>query len=422
MTRTLKVWWDHRIVGDLIQDDRGELKFAYGAEWLSDEALPALSASLPKRAQPFHRRACEPFFGGLLPEASQRDAIAQALGITATNTYGMLEHQGGDVAGALQFLPPGEPPADPRGPWEPIGLSDEEVVALLDKLPVRPLLAGEDGLRLSLAGAQSKVPVVLVKGRVAKPCPGQPPPRALKPPFAHDPATTENEAFAMALAQAISLDVAKAVPTVIHPPSGPSQTYLLIERYDRAQDPLLGIRRIHQEDFCQALGVRADLKYERESSVSPTLPKCFDLLRRVAARPAQDVLKLLDATIFNAILGNADAHGKNFSILYARDGARLAPLYDLLSTVAYAELSPNFAMKIAGRSTIEELTAADWTAFARRVGLGAPFVRKRVASLADAMRVATEDIVHGLLGRGLEDDALIALSTSVKNRTRLVRV
>ncbi len=378
MTRTLDIWWDGRLVGQLTQDKHGELGFAYARAWLDDEAAQPLSASLPKRAEPFSRRECRSFFGGLLPEESQRDAAAQALGVSRANDFALLDRLGGDVAGALQLLSPGEGPTAPVPDQRPTPLDDAGLIRVLDALPVRPLLAGEEGLRLSLAGAQSKVPVVLVDGAVALPAPGQPTTHILKPPISRFAATTENEAFVMRLAAAIGLDVAPVEPRTVQ-----DRTFLLVQRYDRAIGDDGFVRRIHQEDFCQALGVPPETKYASEGG--PTFKDCFALLRRVAARPAVDVLKLLDAVIFNAIAGNADAHGKNFSILYDADGPRLAPLYDLLATVAYPDLSPKFAMKIGKRATLAELDAKGWAAFAADVGIGVPLTRRRIVEISKAV-------------------------------------
>lgn len=378
MTRALDIWWDGRLVGQLTQDKHGELGFAYTPAWLDDEQVQRLSASLPKRAEPFSRRECRPFFGGLLPEESQRDAAAQALGVSRANDFALLDRLGGDVAGALQLLPPGEVPTAPALDQQPTPLDDAGLIRVLDALPVRPLLAGEEGLRLSLAGAQSKVPVVLVDGAVALPAPGQPTTHILKPPISRFAATTENEAFVMRLAAAIGLDVAPVEPRTVQ-----DRTFLLVQRYDRAIGDDGFVRRIHQEDFCQALGVPPETKYASEGG--PTFKDCFALLRRVAARPAVDVLKLLDAVIFNVIAGNADAHGKNFSILYDADGPRLAPLYDLLATLAYPDLSPKFAMKIGKRATLAELDAKGWAAFAADVGIGVPLTRRRIVEISKAV-------------------------------------
>lgn len=409
MTRTLDIWWDGRLVGQLTQDKHGELGFAYARAWLDDEAAQTLSASLPKRAEPFSRRECRPFFGGLLPEESQRDAAAQALGVSRANDFALLDRLGGDVAGALQLLPPGEAPATLAPDQRPTPLDDAALIRVLDALPVRPLLAGEEGLRLSLAGAQSKVPVVLVDGAVALPAPGQPTTHILKPPISRFVATTENEAFVMRLAAAIGLDVAPVEPRTVQ-----DRTFLLVQRYDRATGDDGFVRRIHQEDFCQALGVPPETKYASEGG--PTFKDCFALLRRLAARPAVDVLKLLDAVIFNVIAGNADAHGKNFSILYDAEGPRLAPLYDLLATVAYPDLSPKFAMKIGKRATLAELDAKGWAAFATDAGLGLPLVRRRVAEMSKGVRDKATGVAAELSRAGLDRTAIEQFADMVRDR------
>ncbi|NJL06935.1 MAG: type II toxin-antitoxin system HipA family toxin [Methylacidiphilales bacterium] len=409
MTRTLDIWWDGRFVGQLMQNQHGELGFTYAPEWVNDEGSQPLSASLPKRAEPFTHRECRPFFGGLLPEESQRDAAAQALGVSRGNDFALLDRLGGDVAGAVQLLPPGETPTLPALDQRPSPLDDAGLIRVLDVLPVRPLLAGEEGLRLSLAGAQSKVPVVLVDGAVALPAPGQPTTHILKPPISRFKATTENEAFMMRLAAAIGLDVAQVEPRVIR-----DRTFLLVQRYDRAIDDDGNVRRIHQEDFCQALGVPPETKYASEGG--PTFKDCFALLRSVAARPAVDVLKLLDAVIFNGIVGNADAHGKNFSILYSDEGPRLAPLYDLLATVAYPDLSSMFAMKIGNSATLAELDTKGWIAFAADAGLGLPLIRRRIAEISESAIARASEVAANLARSGLDEKSLLQFVEMVADR------
>ncbi len=409
MIRTLDVWRDGRCVGQLTQNQHGELGFAYAPDWLNSEDNPPLSASLPKRPEPFNRRECRPFFGGLLPEESQRDAAARALGVSGGNDFALLDRLGGDVAGALQLLPPGESPVMPSLDQRPKPLDEAGLIRVLDALPVRPLLAGEEGLRLSLAGAQSKVPVVLVDGAVALPAPGQPTTHILKPPIARFQATTENEAFVMHLAAAIGLDVALVEARVVR-----ERPFLLVQRYDRARGEGGIVNRIHQEDVCQALGVPPETKYASEGG--PTFRDCFSLLRRIVARPAVDVLKLLDAVIFNVIAGNADAHGKNFSILYDAQGPRLAPLYDLLATVAYPDLSPKFAMRIGKRATLAELDLKGWTAFAADAGIGLPLVRRRIAEISESVKARAEVVAGALVQPGLDEAALAVFVAMVTER------
>jgi serine/threonine-protein kinase HipA len=238
-----------------------------------------------------------------------------------------------------------------------------------------------------------------MNGAVALPAPGQPTTHILKPPISRFHATTENEAFVMRLAAAIGLDVAPIEPCVVR-----NRSFLLVQRYDRTIGDDGHVRRIHQEDFCQALGVPPETKYASEGG--PTFKDCFELLRRVAARPAVEILKLLEAVIFNVIAGNADAHGKNFSILYGDEGPRLAPLYDLLATVAYPDLSAKFAMKIGTRATLAELDAKGWAAFAADAGLGLPLVRRRVAEISEAAIARASEVAQELAGRGLDDKGL----------------
>lgn len=199
MSRALRVWWDGASVGQLTLDEHGDLGFAYDPDWVADARRPAISVALPKQEEAYGRRAARAFFSGLLPEESQREGAARALGVSKSNDFRLLEELGGDVAGALTLWPADEEPPAPQGLTASKPLSDERLLEILDTLPMRPLLAGEHGLRLSLAGAQQKLPVVLAGGAVALPEPGQPSTHILKPPIAALPGSAENEAFSMRL-------------------------------------------------------------------------------------------------------------------------------------------------------------------------------------------------------------------------------
>ncbi len=419
MKQALCVWWDKRLVGALQVNLSGEMSFSYDAAWLADTAVPAVSASLPKQVAAFGRRACSPFFGGLLPEEAQREMVAKLLGVSKGNTFSLLKALGGDVAGALTLWPEGEtPPADyiPDAHHHTVDtLDDARLIALLDALPTRPFLAGTDGLRLSLAGAQSKIPLVIHQGRIALPAPGQPTTHILKPPIPRFQATTENEAFAMRLAAAMGLDVAPIEARVVA-----GRSFLLIQRYDRTMGADGKTRRLHQEDFCQALGVESERKYASEGG--PNFKACFDLVRRVAHRPAVDVLKLLDAAIFNLLIGNCDAHGKNFSLLYGVNGVVLAPLYDLLSTAAYPELSPKLAMKMGKCATLEDIDPSAWRKFASDAGLAAPYVQRRVIELAEKLIHCGPPVVAPLCQRGLAEAPLVGLVATVTQRAKRARM
>lgn len=413
MKAALSVWWDGAIVGALSLDDDGQMGFTYADSWLTDPARPALSYALPKRAEPFDRKAARPFFAGLLPEATQKEGVARALGLSKGNDFALLDALGGDVAGALTLWPEGVAPPVYDGATVRDPLGDNALKEILETLPRRPLLAGEDGLRVSLAGAQPKLPVVLVDGRVALPAPGQPSTHILKPALDRLPHATENEAFAMRLASTIGLSVAPAEPRRVA-----DRTFLLVTRYDREHIDGGAYRRLHQEDFCQALGIAPEKKYAKEEG--PTFKTSFQLVRDACSRPAPEVLKLLDAALFNLAVGNADAHGKNYSLLYRATGAELAPLYDLMCTVAYPDIAAGMAMKFGGARTLEEIGAKTWPAFAQEAGLGGAFVRRRAQELGDVIASKASTVAELIAGLGFDRRELRRLADLVADRAKQV--
>jgi len=377
MARELGVWLFADLVGTLALQG-GRLSFSYGPGWLGRPGAAPLSASLPLQAGPFGDPQSRPFFAGLLPEGQLRRLIAQQLQVSSQNDFALLDSIGGECAGAVTLLETGQ--AFPR-PWaahDVQWLSDEEVAATLDELPLRPMLAGRDGLRLSLAGAQDKLPVVCDGARVGLPRNGAPSSHILKPPIRNLLGTVTNESFCLALADAMQLKPAKSRVS-----SALGREFLIVERYDRVADAQGRRQRLHQEDFCQALGVVPEMKYQNEGG--PDLAQCFDLVRRACRPSAPQVLRLLDYVVFNALVGNHDAHAKNFSLLYGGGAPVLAPLYDVLSTAVYPNLTPKMAMKIGGKYRFSELHPQHWDEFARTVGLGKAQARRRVLALAKSL-------------------------------------
>lgn len=413
----LSVWWDRRVAGELAIDKGGAMHFAYAPGWLADPAAPPLSQALPRREEPYPDAACKAVFGGLLPEEGQRTAVAAALGVSPDNPFRLLQALGGDVAGALAFLPEGEEPPLPDLAHPAQALDDTALAALLERLPRVPMLAGEGGARLSLAGAQGKLPVVLVDGRIAVPRPGEPSTHLIKPEPARFPGLAANEAFCLALARAVGLDAAHGEWREVE-----GRPFLLVERYDRIAGQGVagqgGTTRLHQEDFAQALCVPSNRKYAAEGG--PTFRDSFALLRRAATRPARAVLKLADAALFNLIVGNADAHAKNFSLLRRETGeVVLAPFYDLVATRAWPELSPRLAMRLGGAARLEDVEAETFTRFAQDAGLTAPFVRRRAVVLGQGVVAAIE---RGLEGYGPADERRVAplLRDTAERAQRLV--
>ncbi|MDD2883228.1 MAG: type II toxin-antitoxin system HipA family toxin [Rhodoferax sp.] len=384
MVHELEVWLFADRVGTLSLVD-GRLNFCYAAGWLSRPDSVALSASLPMQAEPFDDHQSRPFFAGLLPEGQMRRLIAQQFQISGQNDFALLDHIGGECAGAVTFIEPGQALPELARNDDVQWLSDEEVVAILDELPHRPMLAGKDGLRLSLAGAQDKLPVVFDGARIGLPLNGAPSSHILKPAIHAVEDSVTNEGFCMALADAMQLKPAKSK---VHLVLG--RSFLLVERYDRLINARGRRQRLHQEDFCQALGVVPEMKYQNEGG--PGLTQCFDLVRRATRPSAPQILRLLDYVIFNALIGNHDAHAKNFSLLHSGKMPVLAPFYDTLSTAVYPTLTPKMAMKIGSKYKFSEVQTRHWEQFAEDVGLTKAQAKRRILELARSLPLSARKL------------------------------
>jgi serine/threonine-protein kinase HipA len=406
MTHELQVWLFADHVGTLALVE-GRLNFWYAPDWLQQANAIPLSCSLPLQGAHFDDRLARPFFSGLLPEGRLRRLIAQQLQVSGQNDFALLDHIGGECAGAVTFLTPGQEVPTPTMNDDANGsvqwLSDEEVIALLDELPHRPMLAGKDGLRLSLAGAQDKLPVVVDGDRIGLPRNGESSSHILKPAIHAVDDSVTNEGFCLALADAMQLKPARSRIQTIR-----DRRFLLVERYDRVVMPGGHRQRLHQEDFCQALGVVPEMKYQNEGG--PDLAQCFELVRRVTRPSAPQVLRLLDYVIFNALIGNHDAHAKNFSLLYSGQAPVLAPLYDTLSTAVYPTLTARLAMKIGSKYKFAEVQARHWDQLSEGAGLSKAQAKKRILALAKSLAATARklqfDPAKGFFGNALVEQII----------------
>lgn len=354
MTHLLDVYFGEKKAGVLSQDEAGALTYAYESDYLTGPAPRAISFSMPLHDAPYGDRIVRPFFSGLLPDEGARQRLAGALGISAGNAFGLLEVIGGECAGALSLYPAGQKPSAPDdGGVEP--LTPARLEEILGKLRERPLLGGEEGVRLSLAGAQDKLAVCVEGETIGLAKGGRPTTHILKPSIRALDGSVENEFFCLRLAARLKF----AAPSVEMRRSG-AIPFLLIERYDRLKRNDGVIARLHQEDFCQALSVPPELKYEEEGG--PGVERCLDLIGRATARPAAGRLAFIRMLIFHYLVGNADAHGKNYALLYSGKTPDLAPLYDVVCTAAYPRLAKKLAMKIGGRNAPDTIQLQQWLA------------------------------------------------------------
>jgi serine/threonine-protein kinase HipA len=411
----LSVIRDQKIVADLARSAAGELTLRYRANVVeSARARALISVSMLVRDEPYGEPLVTTFFDGLLPEGLARERLATRVRLDPTDVFGMLREFGRDCAGALSIVPHGTelgtaPERDVQ--W----LDDTALAQRVAELDERPL-ADEpaENIRISLAGAQRKMVVVVEGDRIGLPRGTTPSTHILKPASEERrgprrerltyPSLVANEAFCMTLAHHAGMAVARVAVREIE-----GSAALLIARYDRATVEG-GIKRIHQEDFCQALGVPSRLKYEKDGG--PTARNYLDLVRQWSADVLADQNELLDRMAFNYLIGNADAHAKNFSLLHSSEGTRLAPAYDLLSTFAYPHLSREMATAINGMFESRGLQPVHWRKWFDQLEVSARLYSERFAAfavrVAQALPIARKDMQRWKLGNGVLD-ATVAL-------------
>jgi serine/threonine-protein kinase HipA len=369
----LAVW----LYGDqvaIIDQDRSRPRLSYTEEAMGRYALgtPLLSLSLPVSERRYTQGIVRPFIDGLLPEGDSRKSIARDVGVRADDTYALIRELGRDCAGAVVIQP-----ADEAAPPTPTtltadALSEADVAALVSNLRSAPLGAG-GRVRISLAGVQEKLLLTrMADGKWGRPVDGTPSTHILKPEIAAYPKTVENEAFCMRVAQHLHLAVAAVETTTIA-----KRKLIVVERFDRTVRSDGSVERIHQEDFCQATGVSPETKYEEDGG--PSLARIAGILQSVAATDSLE--RLLQAVTLNVLLGNGDAHAKNFSLLHHASGAlTLTPLYDIINTLHYGD--DRLAMYIDSVQRTDRVTAERIANEAVRWGMS----RERAAgAIADVL-------------------------------------
>lgn len=348
-------------VGEIERLALHELAFRYDRAYARSPGAPPLSAGMATRMREPPRSHATAWFDGLLPEDNRRAQLAGIVGTTHIDTWSLLDAAGAECAGAVQIVNPAYEDRPALYPLEP-----EELAKLLLTTPVDPLATVDRSARMSLAGAQDKVALTRdTNGAWHVPLAGAPSTHILKPQSARFRGLVENEHWCMTIARHAGVDAAKtSIITVADTP------VLVVERYDRRPVPSALPERIHQEDTAQALG--ATHKYEEEGGPAAST---------IARIPGIDPAKLLERMMLNWMLGNADGHAKNLSVLYpGTDRARLAPAYDLVCTETY-DLSSTLAIRIGDAKYPGDVGPANITRAARAMGMEPEQALANVASL-----------------------------------------
>ena len=376
VSEKLSVYLHNSLAGQLWLDDTSRFSFQYDPGYIENPDAIPLSLSLPLREEPYINDTARPFFSNLLPEGEVRSLIAKIKQISEHNDYKLLEAIGGECAGAVSIVPEHTALSTES---DYIALSEQEVEDIIEENAIRPILILKDELRLSLAGAQNKIPVYIDNGRFYLTFGIAPSSHILKPQSRYFGDVVQNEHFCMRLADVVQLTVPKSSIW-----KGKNHIAYIVERYDRikAQDGI--IERLHQEDLCQVLGCMPDQKYENEGG--PSLAECCQILDKYSSQPILDKQALVKWVIFNYFIGNADAHGKNLSLIRGIDGSiRLAPFYDLISTRVYPEISKKMAMKIGKETRFDWIMERHWQQMADQLDLKFTYLKKLLRNTAEAL-------------------------------------
>jgi serine/threonine-protein kinase HipA len=401
MTDVLVVLADGRIMGEIRRSPVGRLVFVYDEDWRTSPGAYPLSLSMPLVVAEHEHGRIEPWLWGLLPD---NEAIlarwGQRFQVSSRNAFALLRAVGEDCAGAIQLVPPDRVSTlIEAGKGSVAWLSSRDVaerLALLRKDQSAWRVARDTG-QFSLAGAQPKTALLFDGKRWGIPSGRMATTHILKPPIDAFDGHAENEHMCLTLARALEIPAARSQVLRFE-----NEVAFVVERYDRLRSRA-GVRRLHQEDLCQALGVPPTKKYQSEDG--PSAAEMLEVIRSHSGEPQEDAWTFARALIFNWLIGGTDAHSKNFSVLIGTEGrARLAPLYDVASTLVY-DFDPRklkLATKIGGKYPLEEIGPRQWEKFAAEAHLPKQDVLAASQAMARALPQAIRDVAGDARTEGLD--------------------
>ncbi len=382
---TLNVFFQKNLVGEISQLETNQMSFQYSEGWLNSSSSFPISHSLPLQKEVFFFQGHN-FFSHLLPEGYVRKLLTNRLQISESNDFKLLQILGEDCAGALQVIDPKRKVAKTSEKnYKPILL--QQIASICENQPLIYFGLQDQDLRLSLAGAQDKIAVYYEDNQIYLPSGGAVSSHILKLPNPQYAGIIENEYFVTLLAKDCGLHV---MPNKIL--QHKNFTGLLVQRYDRSFNlSSKEIMRVHQEDFCQALGIPHSQKYEEEGG--PSFKACFQWIENESIQSIQDMDQFLRWIFFNICVGNCDHHGKNLSMLMKKNGQwQLSPFYDLLCTKIYSSISQRQAMQIGGSFDGGNLSYKHWEKFSEEIKFNyQKLVRDIFLPVAETILIGTED-------------------------------
>jgi serine/threonine-protein kinase HipA len=350
-------------IGTLTRIEGDRTLFAFNESYIDDRDRPVLGlgfrdnfGELLTNFRPYQNRVM-PFFSNLLPEERLRDYLASRAGVNPAREFFLLWALGSDLPGAVTTRPAESEEWPPDAGNDPDHPGDQE--------------HSEKVLRFSLAGVQFKFSAVTsATGGLTIPARGVGGSWIVKLPSEKYEGVPENEFSMMTLARLVGINVpaielisVDAIGNLPEDVSSLKGQALSIERFDRLSDG----SSVHIEDFAQIFGICPQDKYKKASMVN--------IAGVIAAESDDaDIREFIRRMVFNALIGNADMHIKNWSVYYPdRRTARLAPAYDFVSTIPYIADS-GAALTVSRSKRFEGFDEAELVHFAGRVGLAKALV------------------------------------------------
>ncbi|PUB82740.1 MAG: toxin HipA [gamma proteobacterium symbiont of Ctena orbiculata] len=425
-SRALDVYVGTSLVGSYMRAASAATRFRYDPQWLESEHAFPISRSLPLSDRVWSGDEANAYFDGLLPDdQTVRDKIASREDADSAGTFDLLAAIGRDCAGALRFVPEGSDPGDPaKMTHRPV--TDEEIAERLAALAHNPLGidASTDDFRISIAGMQEKTAFLQIKGQWHLPLGATPTSHIFKPAMKEGPSgadfsdTPWNEWFCLNICRDFGLDTAQ---TEVLQFGG--KPVIVVERFDRLwKDRVL--YRLPQEDLCQALSVPSIRKYEADGG-----PGILDILNFLngAESPRKDRLRFMKAQIVFWLLAAIDGHAKNFSIFLTPGGYRLTPLYDVMSSSPYPELSPHkvkLAMAIGDsrQYRIKGILPRHFYQTAKKAGIPKEEMDHLFSDIQACLDPAYEKTATLAGEAGMPRHTVDAILDGIRNRARLIEI
>ena len=387
-------------VGEIVGADSNDACFTYAGSFMNTAGHGAISIGLPLQEKTFDARRTRIFFEGLLPEGFTRRCVAEWLHIDEYDYLSILSGLGRECLGAIKIVDETNEAITPE--YRP--LTDEEVHQLASEGATESAELVTKA-HLSLTGASGKVGLYYDESasKWYLPIGDAPSTHIVKQSHVRLKRIVANEQLCLLTAKYLGIETPESFIVTTNRAEDEAVLFAT-KRYDRKflldYAMLNGMpvpRRLHQEDFAQALGIAASDKYEKKGE--GYFKKIFDLVRTHSSEPMTDTLKLWDICVFNYLIGNTDNHIKNLSLLYGEDmnSVRLAPAYDIVSTIVYKSSTENMSISINGITNINEISRSSFAKAAKEAGIGSKIAMARfddmVAGFSDALTCAKEELL-----------------------------